>query len=329
MKVAFMPFSTPEAVAALEAAGHEVRLYEGPLLAAGCPAERVLAAAGDAEALIAGLEPYDEATLARLPRLKLISRCGIGYDAIDTAACRRLGIGVVRTLGAIEGAVAEHVMAGILYYARRLHEHNANMHARAWKPLRMEGAKTRTLGLVGFGGIGKEIALRARPFGMRIVYTCRHPDPAWQEQYGAEYLPMDELLAASDYVSVNVPLTEATRGMFDDAAIAKMKKGAVLINIARGPVVPQDAAARALESGHLAGVMTDVYDAEPCTDSPLADCPQALLTPHCAGITVENVGQMMLAAAGNLIGYFDGTVPAARVVVDARRNPGEPQENKP
>ena len=118
-----------------------------------------------------------------------------------------------RTAGMVEGSVAEQVMAHILYFARRIDLQNQYMQEGQWKRLMMSGVKTRTLGLVGFGGLGKEIARRAAAFDMEILYYCRHPKKEWEERYRARYADLDELLAASDYVSVNVPLTESTYGL--------------------------------------------------------------------------------------------------------------------
>lgn len=270
--------------------------------------EKLLSLVQDADAVIASLERYDEDIIAQCPRLKVISRCGIGYDAIDLESCRKHSVSVLRTVGAVEGAVAEHVMAYILHFARRLDLQSASVHAGLWKRVAVPGAKTRTLGLVGFGGIGKEIAKRALPFGMKVLYYTRNPRPEWDEEYGVSYRSLDQLLAESDYVSVNVPLTEETRGMFGSKEFAKMKKDSIFINIARGPVVVEKELAEALLGGQILGAGIDVFEKEPCTDSPLLQCKTAVLTPHTATTTTENFALMYYTAAKNIIDYFNGNL---------------------
>lgn len=299
----------------LRAAGHTVRDYSSLGLSAGAPLADMIRLVADADAVIAGLEPIGAALLDACPSLRLVSRRGIGYDSVDIAACRARGVTVARTLGAVEGAVAELVMAYILHFARRLDLQSAAMHAGLWQRMRMPGAKNSRLGLVGFGGIGKEIARRATAFGMQVAYYCRHPDPAWDAAYGVQYLPLDRLLAQSDYVSVNVPLTDATKGMCDASFFARMQPGSVFINIARGPVMDAGALRAALDSGRLRGAGVDVYDREPCTDSPLVGCPSAILTPHTATYTAETFEEMNRIAAQNLLDWSRGRLPAANRVV--------------
>lgn len=309
-------FSTGSEKAAqlLRAAGHEVVDFSDRDMGSGTPPEQVWQAVGDADIAVTGLEPYNDEVLARCPRLRMISRRGVGCDSISFPACRARGVTVARTVGAVEGSVAEHVLACILYFARRLDLQNAAMHQGLWQRRMTPGAKTRRLGLVGFGGIGKEIARRARPLGMEIFYYCRHPRTEWENEYGAAYLELDALLAACDYVSVNVPLDDTTRGMFDAGRLARMKAGSVLINIARGPVVDAHALRAALDSGHLAGAAVDVFDREPCTDSPLIGCPNALLTPHTATYTSENFDTMNEMAARNVLDYLAGRLEEKYIV---------------
>ena len=290
----------------LQSAGHQVFDYSGRGLTSGSSEEEVILAAKEAEALIVGLEPCSERVLSHCRDLKLISRRGIGYDNIDVEACRRRGIAVSRTVGAVEGAVAEHVMAYILHFARRLDLQNMDMKRREWNRRMMPGAKNRVLGLVGFGGIGKEIARRAIPFGMKVVYFCRHPKKEWEKEFGVTYLPLKELLAASDYVSVNIPLTDETKGFINGERLSWMKRGSALINVARGGIVEEEALFEALKEGRLAGAGIDVFSREPCTDSPLADFENVVLTPHTAPYTEENFAEMNRRAAQNVIDFFEG-----------------------
>lgn len=160
----------------LESEGFEVVLRNRLGIGAGAPDDVLYPVVEDANAIIAGTETYRPELLTRLSNLKLISRNGIGYDAINLDALRKEGIGLTRTKGFVEGAVAEQVMAYILYFARRVDLQSADMHDHSWNSRLMPGAKNRTLGLVGFGGIGTEVAKRAVPFGMKVIYFCRQPD---------------------------------------------------------------------------------------------------------------------------------------------------------
>ncbi|MCI5850058.1 MAG: phosphoglycerate dehydrogenase [Sutterellaceae bacterium] len=277
--------------------------------------DRLAEALRDADAAIVGNEPITAGLLSRLPKLKAVTRRGIGYDSVDTEACRKRGIAAMRTTGAVEGAVAEHVFAYMLYFARRVDLQNLFMQNGKWTRLPMPGLDRKTLGLVGFGGIGKEIARRAKPFGMEILYFCRHPKAEWEAEYGAKYVPFDELLERSDYLSVNVPLTPGTRGMFGPEQFSRMKDGAVFINIARGPVADARALRSALDSGKLGGAGVDVFDHEPCEDSPLMGSSRAVLTPHTAVFTETNSFIVNERAAKNIAEWSKGTLdPKYRIV---------------
>ena len=189
------------------------------------------------------------------------------------------------------------------------------MHRGEWVRTMVPGAKSRTLGLVGFGGIGKEIAKRAVPFGMKVIYNCRHPKKEWEEKYGVEFRGLDELLAESDDVSVNVPLNDSTRGMFNKEKFAKMKKDSVFINIARGPIVNVNDLKEALDDGIIRGAGIDVYDSEPCHDSPLIGCPNAVLTPHTAPYTSENFLDMNSLTAQNVLDFIENRLDEKYIVV--------------
>ena len=313
MKVAILArnYTDEESRRLLTDAGFEILDQPQKELGIGAGGLALQAYIRDADAVIAGLEDYSADLLERCPNLKLISRRGIGYDSVDLAACQRLNIAVVRTVGQVEGAVAEHLMALLLHFARNVERESHEMHQGVWHRQMSLGAKNRTLGLVGFGGIGKELARRARAFDMRVLYTCRHPQAAWAETYGVEYAPLDELLKQSDFVAPCVPLTAETEGMFDGAAFQKMKPGSFFLNAARSPIMDVTALKEALESGHLAGAAVDVFPYEPCTDSPLVGVKNAVLTPHTAPFTTENFLQMNRAAAQNVIDHFTGTLSPA------------------
>ena len=305
----------PRPMEVLKQTGAEIVDYSGLNLGVGISDEQMQQLVGDADIAIVGVEPYSRATIEACPNLKLISRSGIGYNNVDVDACRERGVTLCRTVGAVEGCVAEHVMAYILHFARSIAWQNECMHQGQWVRKPTPGTKGKTLGLVGFGGIGKEIALRARPFGMELLYFCRHPNAAWEREYGVVYAPLEELLGRSDYVSLNVPMTEDTAGMFDYGKFRKMKEGGIFINIARGGVMVEKDLKRALEEGHLAGAGIDVYNKEPCTDSLLMSCPTAVLTPHTGGFTGETVLGMQTAAAQNVADFLQGRLKERNKVV--------------
>ena len=292
----------------LQATGHEVVDYSGLNYGTGTPTQQIAQALQDADIAVAGTETIDREVIAACPKLKMVSRRSVGYDSIDLDACQDAGVTVTRITGTVEPAVAEHVMAYLLYLGREIERDNAMVHAGVWKRVMSRGIKNRTLGLVGFGNIGKEIAKRAVPFGMEVLYYCRHPKPEWEEEYHVKYAPFDELLARSDYVSANVNLSDSTRGMFGAAEFAKMKSDAVFINIARSGVMDTDALKEALDNNVIRAACVDVFDHEPCTDSPLMSCPNAILTPHTASFTSENFTVMNRCAAQNVLDYLAGSI---------------------
>jgi (S)-sulfolactate dehydrogenase len=250
---------------------------------------------GDAAALIVrNRTQVDADLLATAPRLKVVGRLGVGLDNIDTAACLARGIEVIPAAGANAQAVAEYVI-GVAMVLLRTAYHSTNAVADgAWPrgPLG-EGREIagKTLGLVGFGGIGRLTAKLARAVGMDVVgFDPQLPaaSPVWAANHAAART-LGELLAESDVVSLHVPLTPDTRALIDAKRIAQMKPNAILINTARGGVVDEAAVAHALRSGRLGGAALDVFDREPLpAGSPLAGCPRLLLTPHIAGVTRES-----------------------------------------
>lgn len=285
--------------------GYEIIDHSNENYGSGTDADTISKIIGDADIAITGLESIGAEVLQKCPNLKMISRRGIGYDSIDLKACQKRGVAVARTTGTVEAAVAEHCMAYLLHFARQIALQNEFMHHAQWKRIMMPGMQNKILGLVGFGGIGREIAKRAVPFGMKVIYYCRHPKEEWNSQYGVEYCDFDKLLESSDYISVNVPLTTETEGMFGEKQFNRMKKNAIFINTAREAIVDYDALAKALEAEKISGACIDVFHQEPCTDSPLIQYENAVLTPHTASYTKETFQLMNERAAQNVADYFN------------------------
>jgi (S)-sulfolactate dehydrogenase len=227
-------------------------------------------------------------------RLRVIGRLGVGLDNIDVEACRARGIRVIPAIGANNIAVAEYVIAAMLILVRGAYAANPAMLAGEWPRNRLMGGEVygRTLGLVGFGGIAREVAARARPLGLQVQAfdpALGGEDALWQEHGVAPVASLDELLRSSDIVSLHVPLTDETHHLIDADALERMRPGAILINAARGGVVDDAALAAALHTGHLEGAALHVFEVEPLpADSVYRDVSNVLLTPHIAGVTQES-----------------------------------------
>ena len=239
-----------------------------------------------ATVLIAGVESYDAGTIAKLPALRCISRCGVGVDAIDLAAARDRGITVLNTPDVPTQAVAELTVAMILGLSRQLQRNTELMRRREWTRIEAHLVSGRTLGLIGLGRIGRRVLELLRPFGMTVLAADPQANPAWAAQQGIEIVPLSRLLASADIVSIHASAAGTSKLTLGEAELASMKKGALLVNVARGSMVDEPALVRALQEGRLAGAALDVYAQEPYA-GPLCDLPNVILTPHSATLTVE------------------------------------------
>ncbi|HEX2171267.1 MAG TPA: D-glycerate dehydrogenase, partial [Dehalococcoidia bacterium] len=257
-------------------------------------------------------ERVDEELLATAPRLRIISNMAVGYDNVDLAACRRRGLPVGYTPGVLTETTADLAFALLLAAARRLVESAEYVKRgdwRYWGPLVLLGHDVHhaTLGIVGLGRIGLEMARRARGFDMRILYTSRDRKPAAEAAHGLTYRELPDLLAESDFVSLHVPLNDTTRHLFGAAELARMKPTAILINTTRGPVVDQRALTEALRSGRIGGAALDVTDPEPIDpDDPLLSLPNVTVIPHLGSATIETRTKMALLAVDNLLAGLAG-----------------------
>ena len=244
----------------------------------------------DADALVvrSATRVTDE-LLEQAPRLRVIGRAGVGVDNIDLNAATRRGILVMNTPGGNATSVAEHTLALLLALARLVPQLNAAIHAGRWEKSGAPGIELRgkTLGLVGFGRVGSEVARRARALELRVLAYDPYISESVAEEAGVELVPLDELVSRSDFVSLHAALSPATENLINAGSIAKMKRGARLINTARGELVDEAALAEALRSGHLAGAALDVFAVEPPRNSPLLGLPNVIATPHVAGSTEE------------------------------------------
>lgn len=290
----------------------------------------------DADALVirtAG--DINAALMDHAPRLRVIGRHGVGYDQVDVPAATARGIQVVYTPGANTEAVAEHVFAMMIGVSKHFpRQGRALLEGRYNDRTKLVGRDLhgKTLGIVGFGRIGRRVGAIARlGFGMTVLYNDIVAAPAEVEELaGARRVSFDEILAASDYLTLHVPLDDSTRAMIDGSALARLKPNAVLINTCRGPVVDEQAVADALDSKHLFGYGADVFTVEPPPSGhPLIGRPDVMLTPHSAAQTIESLTNMATEVAVDLIGVLAGKPPINPVndpvaVAESRRRLGKP-----
>jgi D-3-phosphoglycerate dehydrogenase len=252
--------------------------------------EGLPAALANADALVVrSAVQVDDALMAQAPKLRVIGRAGVGVDNIDAEAATRRGIVVMNTPGANAVAVAELTLGLMLALARKVPAANASMHAGKWEKKILQGMELRgkTLGILGLGRIGLEVAKRAKGFGLEVIGSDPFVSAAVARENGIKLGSLEELIAGSDYISLHVGLTPQTTGVINAKTLAAMKKGVRIVNCARGELIDDAALIAALKSGQVAGAALDVFTAEPLKDSPYAALDNVILTPHIAGSTAE------------------------------------------
>jgi lactate dehydrogenase-like 2-hydroxyacid dehydrogenase len=291
---------------------NRVQLLTGPADPPGF-APQLFEQIGEVEGIFCLLtDKIDQPLLDAAPRLRVVSNMAVGFDNVDVGACTRRGIPVGNTPGILTDATADLTMALLLSSARILPQASRDAREglwRTWSPVGWLGADLRgaTLGIVGMGKIGKAVTERSKGFGLRIIYTDDKRLPDVEENFGAQYRHLDDLLGESDFVSLHCPLTAQTRGLMDAEKLHKMKRTAILINTSRGPVVVTDALVRALEDGWIAGAGLDVTDPEPLPpDHPLYKLPNCLIAPHIGSATHGARRRMAEMACENLLAGLAG-----------------------
>lgn len=263
-----------------------------------------------AAGIVAGTDPFPAAVLDASPALRVVARCGAGYDNVDVTAATRSGVAVTHTPGANRRSVAEHVLGLMVSCARGIPQSVADVRAGGWSQPSGRELAGATLGVVGLGSIGRTVARLGLAIGMRVVGHDPHLDPAFHAETGVAALSLDEVLGEADFVTLHLALDDSTRHLVDGAALRRMRPGAYLINTARGGVVDEEALADAIAEGRLAGAALDVTEQEPLpADSRLRAFGSVLVTGHIAGATAEARSRSSLAAARQVIDVLSGRDP--------------------
>lgn len=294
----------------LAAAGFDLVRERGPLSEA-----RMLELAGQFDAYLCGDDALTRAVIARsLPRLKVISKYGIGLDKIDLAAATELGVPVLFTPGVNHTTVAEHTFALMLAAMRNVVVEANHTAAGKWTRITGHELCGKTLAIVGFGRIGKEVAIRARAFGLHVIGFGNYWDEDFARWYDLERIEdFEELLRRADIISLHTKLTSATRNLINARNFPLIKKGAVIVNTGRGELIELDALVAALKANQLLAYAADVLDQEPPPpDHPLLGLPNVIITPHIGSRTHESVQRQASCAVENLTRYLAGKPPIAQ-----------------
>jgi phosphoglycerate dehydrogenase-like enzyme len=256
---------------------------------------------------IAGGEPYTERVFAAAPALKVVARMGVGYDQVDVPAATGHGVAICMGFGTNHQAVADHAFALMAGLAQRLLSYHQEVMEGRWGGHFQAGLWRATVGIIGLGRIGRALARRCQGFEMRVLAYDAMPDEGHAKTHGIELVDLATLFREADFVSVNAPLTPETEKIVNREHLALMKLTALVINTARGRLVDEAALYEALAAGRIAGAGLDVFALEPLpADSPLRQLPNVLLTPHCAGGSIEAVVAMTDRCVDNILAIRDG-----------------------
>jgi glyoxylate reductase len=295
----------------------------------GKPGERMsraelLKRVADKEGLIGMLnEKVDEELLTAAPKLRIVATVSVGFDNIDLAACTKHKVVATNTPGVLDDTTADFAWTLLMAIARRLIEGDEWMRSGTWPGWDLDqllGGDVwgKTLGVIGFGRIGRGVARRSQGFQMRVLYSDAVRAPAdVEKELHAEFVDRDRLFRESDFISLHVPLLPDTRHLICKENLDKMKPTAYLINTSRGPVVDEAALAEALERKKIAGAALDVYEAEPKANPALLKRKDVILTPHIASASVETRTKMTVMTANNLVAFFEGKRPPNALNADA------------
>ncbi len=291
----------------LEAAGFEIVYPDGEGTLSEAQLRTLLPTA---DVVMAGSERYSREILDLAPRLKVISRTGVGYDAVDVPAATARGIAVTIAPGTNQESVAEQAFGLLLSITRKVAYYDRVIRSGGWERDVVAPIRGKTLGLVGMGRIGRAMVPRALAFGMKVLAFDPVQDTEFDKKHRLERVTFERLLAESDVLSLHIPATPETRGLINRASLVKMKPGAILLNTSRGPLVVEADLLDALNSGHIAGAGLDVFDPEPPLPSnPLLRHPNVVSSPHVAGIDSKSMDDMATLAAQCMVEVAKGMWP--------------------
>jgi D-3-phosphoglycerate dehydrogenase/(S)-sulfolactate dehydrogenase len=308
-------------VATLKRAGFEVGYPRNPQFARGLGTdEQTIEEVKGAAAVLAGGECLTAGVLAASPDLRVIARCGVGYDRVDIPAATEHKIPVTITPTANHEAVAEQAFALLFGVAKNVVRNHGDVCAGRWMRGMTSPIRGMTLGIIGLGRIGRSTAVRGRALGMDVIATETFPNREFVEEHRIELVELDTLLSRSDYVSLHCPLNDETRGIMNAATFGLMKPGSVLINTSRGGLVVEKDLVSALRSEHLGGAGLDVFEEEPAKqDHPLFEFDNVVLSPHLAGTDYRSMEDMGIEAADCIIKLHGGEWPEGAVINDELR----------
>jgi phosphoglycerate dehydrogenase-like enzyme len=266
------------------------------------------------KAIVAGSEPYTRRVLEANRHVRVIARAGVGYDAVDVAAATDMGVAVCIAPGTNQDSVAEHTFTLLLALAKGLIPQHLGTCALTWPRRANLPLRGRTLGIAGLGRIGKAMALRGACFGMRLLAYEPFPDRDFAARHNVALVSMEQLLAESDYLTLHMPATPASRHLINRETLRLMRPTAFILNTARGSIINEADLIEALKAGRLAGAGLDVFEQEPPADSPLFHMDNVVVTPHAAGVDLQSRDDMALSAAEAIIALSRGEWPAEKIV---------------
>jgi D-3-phosphoglycerate dehydrogenase len=273
--------------------------------------DNMIVALRDADACIAGSEPITARVIASCPKLRVIARTGVGFDAVSLPACDQARIVVATTPGVNHHAVAEHTIAMLMSLARNLPQRDRDVRQGIWEKIPTPRVMGRTIGLVGLGRIGRAVATRARGLGLNVLAFDPFPNREFAEQWQVEFTSLEDLLSRSDFVSLHLPMDQSSRHLINADSLRRMKRGSILINTARGPLIDEVALCDALKSGHLRAAGLDVFQKEPLPlDSPLLKLDNVLTCGHLGGLDDESQQGTLVMAAQVIVDLHQGRWPA-------------------
>ncbi len=273
--------------------------------------EEMLKLIKDVDGIIIGIDELSAEIIEEANALKVISKYGIGLDNIDINMATNKKIVVTNTPTANIDAVVDLTFGLILSLARRIPEANKKTKSGKWEKIIGKSVWKKTIGIIGLGKIGKQVVKRAQGFEMNILVFRRNifKDKKFAQKYGIKYVNLEKLLQKSDYITIHVPLNDATRNMISYEELGKIKKDAFLINTSRGGIVDEEALYDALRNNKLRGAALDVYENEPLQETPLKELDNVIMTPHIGAYTEEAIENMGIQAAQNLIDVLEGRKP--------------------